>query len=256
MEKFLQNWQIFLLIFLRVNSFLVTAPVIGSGQIPARAKVIFSLLLSILTYTLTPEKPLIVNDLPHFVPLILSEILTGLILGFLATLLFEVIRIAGEIMGMQGGFGIVSVMDPQSQQQISVISIFMFLLASLVFLVIGGGEALVRIIVESFFFLKLGQVSFSHFDPFSVTEYFSNLLKIALKIALPVMGFVFINYMVMGLFSRTAPRVQIFFIAFPLNMVLTLMILIFFMPYYFELMKEIFGIYFQEVDYFWKILLK
>jgi len=254
MENFLSKWQIFLLIFLRINSFLVTAPVIGSAQIPSRIKIIISLFLSFSAYTISGETHLVIRDLTHFTPLILSEILTGLIMGFLATLIFEVIRIAGEIMGMQGGFGIVSVMDPQSEQQISVISIFMFLISSLVFLVIGGGEALVRIIMESFFLVHIGQINFSYLNPEVVVKYFSSLLQLALKMALPIMTLVFINYMVMGLFSRTAPRVQIFFITFPLNMILTLLVLIVLMPFYFQLMQDIFTVYFDEANNFWKML--
>ena len=49
------------------------------------------------------------------VQLIIAEFLIGMILGLLVQVLFEAVRIMGQLIGFQTGFAIVNILDPQRE---------------------------------------------------------------------------------------------------------------------------------------------
>ena len=58
----------------------------------------------------------------------------GLVLGFALQLVFEAAQFAGQVLGVQMGFSLVNVLDPQTQVDTPVLGIFCQLVTLLIFL--------------------------------------------------------------------------------------------------------------------------
>ena len=63
-----------------------------------------------------------------------AQVLLGVIVGFVASLVFTGIQFAGELIDLQVGFAIANVLNPQTQQNITIIGEFQLALATLIFL--------------------------------------------------------------------------------------------------------------------------
>src|SRR5208282_2420632 len=86
---------------------------------------------------------------------VIKEAAIGMCLGFGALLLFTGIQMAGQIIDIQMGLGMVNIIDPITNAQISVMGQFYFMVATLVFLGVDGHHLLIRAVVDSFSKLPL-----------------------------------------------------------------------------------------------------
>ncbi len=95
----------------RVAGLLVFTPFLGSGAISPRIKAGLVVLLTALLYPVCGprEMSLTAGGVLHVV---LAEALVGILLGLAVQFVFEAAEFAGQFMGMQVGFGLVSASIP------------------------------------------------------------------------------------------------------------------------------------------------
>ena len=111
----------FILVLVRVSGIIATAPVFGSSNTPAQIKVVLSLMLALILYPFIPSITVFPDRPDHYVVLIASEMLIGVVLGLIGRFLFGAVEFAGTVIGFQMGLGMANVFDPQSQEQVSLI---------------------------------------------------------------------------------------------------------------------------------------
>jgi len=231
---FVENFQTLLLIVMRMLGLFVVAPFFSSSVIPARMKVIISLFTALLLY------PLVITD--GFVPpatilqfglALLGELIIGLIFGFMAAILFTAFQLAGQFFSMQMGFGINEVFDPVTQIQIPVIGQFQSLIALLVFIFINGHHSLLMGLVNSFDIAPVSQFTAS-IDWGILTkgmiEMMSKMFLVALQLAFPIMGTMFLMTVTQGLLAKAAPQMNLLMIGFPIKIFIGLIMLWSMMP--------------------------
>ena len=80
----------------------------------------------------------------------ITQLLIGLILGFIVTIIFTAFQLAAQFYHFQMGFGINQVFDPLAQIQVPILSQLQYLLAILVFLSINGHHLLIRALYDSY----------------------------------------------------------------------------------------------------------
>src|SRR5581483_10222558 len=103
----------FVLILMRVAGLFLTAPVFSSRNIPVLVKASWVLLVTFLIFPVAQYKP---EELPvPGIPLglaVIRELVVGFSIGLGATLLFTGIQLAGQIIDIQMGLGMVNIIDP------------------------------------------------------------------------------------------------------------------------------------------------
>ena len=116
LQIFYENFPVYMMTFLRVMGFLIIAPLFSSKNVISMMKAGLALLISIVVVpTLsTPGILSVDSSLLSFFIYGLAEFAIGLSIGYIASLLFASINLAGQMIDMQMGFGIVNVVDPQS----------------------------------------------------------------------------------------------------------------------------------------------
>jgi flagellar biosynthetic protein FliR len=213
----LSQLQIILIEFTRISSIFLTAPIIGSRNVPILVKISFSLLLTLLIYSITPKNFNLPDDLFSYLILIFQQIILGVIIGYLSYLVFAAMQLAGQIIDLQMGFGIVNVIDPMSNTQVSIIGQFQFILGILIFLSLNGHHFLFKALVDSFYLTPLTSISISEVTVSKISALFFNMFLIAFKIAGPATLALFLTNITLGFIARTIPQINVFIVGLPLN---------------------------------------
>ncbi|GIT63394.1 MAG: hypothetical protein Ct9H300mP21_09400 [Pseudomonadota bacterium] len=73
----------FILVLVRVSGIISTAPVFGSSNIPPQIKVVLSLIRALFLYPFIPLITVFPDRPDHYIMLIASELLFGLVLGII-----------------------------------------------------------------------------------------------------------------------------------------------------------------------------
>lgn len=214
----LHQFETFIFVLIRVTATFMALPAFGSKTVPAMVKVGLSVLLTILvfpTLTLAPH-PLSHQTLPLILA-VLWEIGIGLLIGYMVQLIFAGIQVAGQMTGYQMGFGVVNVLDPQSNSQLSIIALFQNLLAILLFLALNVHHMVIGAMAESFHMIQPGA---GHYPPALMEQLMGaagELFVVAIKIGAPMMAVLLFANMGMGLIAKTVPQMNVFIVAFPLQ---------------------------------------
>jgi flagellar biosynthesis protein FliR len=229
MDWLLGQWQNFLLVVLRTSCLLVFWPIWDSRFIPIQVRV-FSLLTIALALTpvVAPLLPPFPTAGPALVMLVLQEFLLGLSLGLLVRFILAGAQMAGSLLSVQMGFGMVTLIDPQSRSQSTIIADLFLFLAVLVFITSNGHHALLRLLVLSFQEAPVGR-------PFSVPGalflflpgFGALMYQMAVMLAAPVLVALFLTQVSLGLIARAVPRIQVMLLSFPLTIALGLFFLSF-----------------------------
>ncbi len=156
----IHDFYTFLLVFSRVGGLVVTAPLLGSRAIPRTVKVGFTLVFSLaLIPMLTPKTGPVPDQILLLGADIVKNVVFGLALGYLANVLFSAVEMAGYFIDTQMGFGMINLMNPFSEHQASVMSMFQYQLATTLYLLANGHLVLLGALVESFNALPPSAVS-------------------------------------------------------------------------------------------------
>ncbi len=222
-----------LFIFSRVTAIILFAPILGSAQIQAKLKVGLALVFSILVFPMVPIETLPApRGLFELAIHISTDAAIGLAIAFAVRLIFTAVQVAGTIVDFQMGFGVVNVIDPQTQAQVSITAQFQNILAVLIFLAADAHHFIIGAIVQSFELINLAEVDFSNVTPELILRYFSSMFLIAVKIAAPIMAILFFLSVGLGLVARTVPQMNVFIVGFPLQIGVGLLMVALAMPFF------------------------
>lgn len=213
-----EQFQYFILILIRIAAFIMTLPVIGGRNVPFMAKIGLALLMSMLVFPRVETAAIPVpQENVTLVLAILREIGIGVLIGFFVRLIFAGVQVAGQLIGYQMGFSIVSVFDPQSSSRLSIMAYFENLMALLLFLSLNIHHMLFRELVECFQLIPLLGGHYPRAIMYLLVRNTGELFVLAVKIGAPVMAALLFTNVAMGVIARTVPQMNIFIVSFPIQ---------------------------------------
>jgi flagellar biosynthetic protein FliR len=155
---------------------------------------------------------------------VFNQIAIGAISGLILQMVVAAMVVAGQVIATSMGLAMASLMDP-NMGNVPVISQFLVVLGSLIFVGSGGHVILLGLILESFHTLPIGTSIFSPESLGLLLRWSSMMFLGAVLISLPVMvAMLFINIGV-GIITRAAPSLNIFSVGFPASVVVGFLIL-------------------------------
>lgn len=235
------QFQLFLIVFVRVIGILASSPVFGHRAFVNQAKVGFALVLSILLYPAVPITLSATTELLPFVIVVVKELTLGMMIGFVARLVFIAVQFAGEVIGIDIGFGVVNIIDPLSADQISIIGTFKNLLAILIFLIIDGHHVILNALAASFDMVPLGGVQFTELLARGLIALTSEVFVMAVKLCAPVITALFLTSLALGIIARTVPQMNVFIVGFPLKIGIGMGMLLLSLPLFMTVLIKFFG---------------
>lgn len=242
-------FKLYVLVLVRVSGLLIAAPVLGSRNFPVLAKIGFAATLAALV---TPVLPQLAQPLPDqlapYALLAVGEMMIGLIMGFVMTLVFGAIQVAGQIMDMQSGFGLINVFNPAMETQFPIFGFFLFILAVLFLLATNGHHVMLRALMATFEKIPIG--GFVGFRPefgLEVTRWASALFVDGMVLAAPVAAALMLAYIVLGLLGRLVPQIQLFVVGFPITIAASLTVTALSVHIYIGVLNGMFTRMFRQV---------
>lgn len=231
----------FLLVLARCAGLVMGAPLFGHLLVPLRGRVGLALVLAI---ALAPVASTAVETPPTLwvmAGLVITETLLGLILGFLAQLIFAGVQLGGQIAGIQIGFGLANLIDPQSNAQSTVVAEWQQLMALLVFLALDVHHVLLRALVESFRIVPLGAATLGAGLLRGVAMRAGEIFAVGMRIAAPVLIVLLLTNAALGVLARTIPQLNVFVVGFPVNVGVGLIVLGASLPFTFRFLAQEFA---------------
>ena len=138
---------------------------------------------------------------------------------------FEAGQMAGQILGIQMGYGLVQLLDPQTQVDTTVMALFQQLLAMLVFLQLNVHHWLLRGVASSFAYLPAGTVALHMGTVEEILRASGGLWLAGLQIAAPVLFATVLADLALGFFAKASPQLPVLLLGISIKGALGLAIL-------------------------------
>lgn len=210
--------QGFLVCLARVAAIFAVIPVFSGAQIPPQMRVGVAVMFAMLTYPVVkgfiPLESLTPLDLGV---MIVAEIILGLLVGFLAQLVFMAAEFSGSIIGYQMGFAAANVFDPSTQQQVALVAQFQGILAILLFLSLDIHHLFLEALVASFEMLPPGSIDLSSGVMTLLVDIINHSFILSLRLVAPILALLLLSSLTLGIMARIFPQLNVFLLSFPLN---------------------------------------
>jgi flagellar biosynthetic protein FliR len=216
----------FILTFVRMGTAVMIMPGLGDSFVPERLRLLIALALSFVMTPLTIKyMPVTPPSTFALFTLIVMEFIIGLFFGTIARVFMTALDTAGMVISTQSGLGNAQVFNPSMATQGSLIGAFLSVTGVLILFATDLHHLLIAGLVESYDLFPIGSIP----DTGSMAELLARTVAssfaIGVKIGAPFLVLTMIIYVGMGVLSRLMPQIQVFMIALPLQILLSVITL-------------------------------
>jgi flagellar biosynthetic protein FliR len=156
---------------------------------------------------------------------VIRELLIGAAIGIATNLAFDAVQMAGQVLSTQMGFSLVSLIDPQTQADSTVIAMFHQTIAMLIFLRLDVHLWLLHALGRSFQLLPPGSVNLSGNFALATVRAGGAVFALGLQMAAPVFSATLLADLVLGLLGKASPSMPLMLLGPPIKTLLSLGVL-------------------------------
>lgn len=207
MEIDYYNW---LFVFMRVSAFLLMLPFFAVTNFPPTLRIALGVFASFLLAPLLPHFPVEQTDLITLVGVMFHEVSIGLLLGFVARLIFFTVDLAGSVISSEMGLSMAAVFDPLSNQSSQIPSTILFYVATMVMLTLNLHHWMLLGLAQTYVVLPVGVAHLNSALFETVVARTSEIFSLGLQMAAPVMAVSFVVTLVFALLGRAVPQMNVF----------------------------------------------
>ena len=239
--------EYFLLIFTRVSCFVFIAPFFSMNSVPARIRIGISFFTAMLLYqALSPADIIVYGTVMEYALIVMKEAITGLLIGFSATMCTSIVNFAGSVADMETGLSMVTLLDPTTRENTSITGVFFQYVLMLMMIATGMYRYLFGALADTFTLIPVNGAVF-HSDRLlnSMLLFLGEYILIGFRIVLPVFCVILLLNAILGILAKVAPQMNMFSVGIQLKILTGLGVLFFtagLLPgtadFIFEKMKE------------------
>ena len=226
----------FVLILVRVATFVAVVPIFGGQSIPKTVKIGLALALTAM-WLLNMEAPPseVIENQSHslqwlgFILATLREFVVGLMLGMAFGVFLYPANVAGAYLAQEIGLSMASMSDPSSGANSNVLSVLFQLFATLLFFVTDMHHFVFAVLHASFAKLPVGGTLFS-WNTEPLIDSFAHIDQIGLSIVAPIGICLFVTLIILLLLTKTAPSMNLFSIGLSVRIGAGLLFILIFLP--------------------------
>ncbi|MBE5823615.1 MAG: flagellar biosynthetic protein FliR [Butyrivibrio sp.] len=218
--------EIYLLIVVRLMTFIYVCPFFGGRQTPNLVKIGYGLLISILLYGAVPYTPPDYNTVAGYTVIVLKEAMVGLLIGFAVTLCEQIAAFAGTVVDMQIGLSMVSMMDPATNQQVTITGSLYSQYLTMALIITGMYQYILKALVDSFTLVPInGAVINADRMLQTMLNFMKDYIVIGFRICLPIFIITFMTNVVLGVLAKVSPQMNMFSVGIQIKIIVGLMIM-------------------------------
>lgn len=215
----------------RIAPIVMLVPYLGGKAVPQTVKMGLILALTVLVYPAvwsTGAADALPQDTFAIFTLILKELMIGFTFGFVASLVFESTRVAGQIIDNARGQTMATTLVPQLPERVSLTSNIFYQMTVVTFLLLGGHRIFLAGLVRSFGSIppqSMPNVSVASLDlALLILRLGADAITLGVVLAFPVTAAVLLTDMCLALVNKAAPQIRVFFLGMPLKAMLGILV--------------------------------
>jgi flagellar biosynthetic protein FliR len=228
-----------LIIAVRLSGLMLFAPFYGSSVIPSRVKAGLVIALTLLLFPAVGQGigQYALMDWPIVV---FREFLIGAGMGIATNLVFDASQMAGQILGVQMGFSLVNILDPQTQVDTTVIAVFYQSIVMLLFLRMDVHFWLLKAIGDSFLYLPPSTTHLSSFFTLAIIKTVGMVFGLGVRIAAPVLAATLVTDILLGFLGKASAQLPLMLLGPAVKSLMGIVILIATLKYWPDLYHKLF----------------
>lgn len=211
----------FLILFARVGAVLMLLPVFSEDAVPGKIRLMLALGMSAGLWGLIgPRIAPVAEDSAALPGILIGEILTGLAIGMIIKIMFMAAAMAGSIISYQIGLSSALINDPAQGGQAAVLSKLVSVAAAVVCMGMGVHHLWIAAIAHSYTMFPVGGLPpAADFAQLAILT-IGKAMSLSISLAAPLLVYGIVFNMALGMSTRLAPAIQVFFVMQPLNLLL------------------------------------
>ena len=146
----LQTFEYFMLILVRIAACIFAAPFFNLRGIPLRTKAGVAGCIAIMLTGVLPEQNLAYTGLMEYGVIVIKEGITGLLIGYSASICNSIVLFAGALIDMQMGLSMAQEFNPMTQMNESITGNLYNYMVMLMLLASNMYHYVIRAVCESY----------------------------------------------------------------------------------------------------------
>ena len=220
---FTKTIVVFALVMARVMAMVILIPFLGGKNAPMEVKMGVGVTLTLLLWptvlsNLEPDSGLPLSAL-SFLVMMLKETFVGLVIGFVASKVFYMVEIAGQLIDLLRGANQIQLQVPEIEERSSAFGSLQFQLLLALFLALDLHHTFLEALFESFVAVPVNDFPRFSSGFWAFVDYnarvTSDILLVAIVLAMPVGIVSLVTETAFGLINRVAPQINAYFMAMP-----------------------------------------
>jgi flagellar biosynthesis protein FliR len=213
---------------LRVLAVATAFPLLAGPGTPRMVRLGVGLSLAVLVlHSLKPGPALSVQALLLVVPF---ELLLGLALGYVFSLPFDMLAVAGDLLGQEMGLNTATQFDPVTGRAVPLLARLFEIIGLVVFVEAGGMQLLLRTLEASFHVIPPGSIA----DPprlfAALVESSTHAIAKGVELALPVAAVLMVITVATTFIARSVPKLHVMDFAYAARLMLALLLVALLLP--------------------------
>ena len=214
----LDSIEYFVLILVRIASFMSAAPFFNMSNTPRRVKAGFAACVAAIVYEILPKTALNYNGMLEYSVIVLKEVVTGLLIGLAANVCMNIIQLAGNIIDINIGLSMATEYDPVSMTQSAVTGSLYNYFVLLLLVVTNMQHYILRAIIDSYQVIPINGQNYDwNYMLTTMITLASDIFVLAFRIVLPVFACIMILNSILGIMAKVAPQMNMFAVGIQLK---------------------------------------
>ncbi|MDD2697805.1 MAG: flagellar biosynthetic protein FliR [Arcobacteraceae bacterium] len=211
----------FLLLFGRILAFVALMPVFGHVSVPASIRVGIAFYFSIFLFPLVDRAAVNVPNDVVFLQSLLGEMLLGFVASMLVQIIFSAVQIIGDLIGYATTLSMANMFDPTTGTQQGVMSRFLYMVVLVLYFQSGMYEVTILMLAKSIGMITLGEFNLFNYDILSMAiKEINHMFIFAFSFSFPLFFIAFILDVYYGYGTKSMPAFSPFVLTFQIKFTL------------------------------------
>jgi flagellar biosynthetic protein FliR len=236
------------LYLIRTGALFLATPVLGTGSAFSGYRIALIFAISFLLFGATGSD--LGQDLRPMVfgMMALREVMIGLSMAFVLTMVQQIARMAGDLIGNQMGLGMANQTDPITGVSTALVSRIYDTIFILGFLAVDGHHVLLRALSDSFTRAPIGRVDIEMPMIELIVRFFGETFEAGITFAAPVMIFLMLLSVLIGVLARVVPQINVLEMGFTMRVALAMIAMFIFAPIISPSLMQIYDLQSEWLD--------
>lgn len=201
----------FLLILVRMATFIFAAPFFSTPNVPRHVRVGLAFFITVIVYNAIPLEGVVYGTVFGYAVIVIKEAIVGLLVGYSANICVSILNFAGHMVDTEIGLSMVSLFDPITNSSVTISGTYYTYMVNLMLLISGMYQYVLAAIVETYRLIPLNGAMFSSQRILgSMIEFATDYIVIGFRLCLPVFVTLILLNAILGILAKVSPQLNMF----------------------------------------------